>query len=148
MDGKKLYLLGYGVLAIISLAVVGVLVYRAYNFDLRNRQNPPTEIYLQQAAANLEVDFGNNKVATYSAEIANENPTVLDLINQVSSSNQDFKIVLEQKPLGTLLKSINELVAENGYFWFVYVNKVLVPGSLGDQSLPNGAVVELKYQKL
>ena len=148
MDTKKLYLLGYGVLAIISLVVVGVLVYRAYNFDLRTRQSAPTEVYLQQAKVDLRVDFGNNKTATYSAEVIKEGPTVLDLIEQVSSDNKDFNVVLEEKPLGTLLKSINGLIAENGYFWFVYVNESLVPGSLGYQQLTNGANVTIRYQKL
>ena len=146
MDTKKLYLLGYGVLAIISLAVVGVLVYRAYNFDLRTRQNVATATQ-QAVKATLLIDFGNNKTATYSATL-NSSPTVLDLVNSVSSSNPNLKITLEQKPLGTLLKSINGVVAENGYFWFVYVGNVLVPGSLGDQKLTDGATALIRYQKL
>jgi|GEM_PF-2208759 len=147
MDTKKLYLVGYGILAIISLIVVAVLVYRAYNFDLRTRQNAPTENQ-QAVKAMLLIDFGSNKTATYSATLNGQSATVLDLINSVASANSSLNVTLEQKPLGTLLKSLNGVVAENGYFWFVYVNDVLVPGSLGDQKLTDGATTLIRYRKL
>jgi len=147
MDTKKLYLVGYGILAIISLIVVAVLVYRAYNFDLRTQQNAPTENQ-QAVKAMLLIDFGSNKTATYSATLNGQSATVLDLINSVASANSSLNVTLEQKPLGTLLKSLNGVVAENGYFWFVYVNDVLVPGSLGDQKLTDGATTLIRYRKL
>jgi len=145
MKLSKLYLLGYGVLAAISLVVVGVLVYRAYSFDQRVFREAP--VPQTEVSANLVIDYGEGNVASFLATKVDQPATILTLLNTLESQGK-FDLTLEGKPLGTLVKSINGLVAENGSFWFAYLNGDLISGGIDSQRLNDGDSVELRYRTL
>lgn len=148
MNLKKLYLLGYGVLALISLAVVGVLVYRAYSFDQRLKtSNDQLVEEVKNVTVNLRIDYGEGKVASFSAVPVTAPATVLKLVESPEVA-KTASIVTEQKPLGTIIKSINNQMAENGNFWLVYVNEALVTDGLETKNLNAGDNVVISYNKL
>lgn len=138
-------MLGYGVIAIVSLVVVGFLVYRAYSFDktLKNSDAVATTL---PVTANLRIDFGENKFATYLAIQVNSPATVLKLIQ--APATKDLNLVIEVKPLGTLIKSIAGKTASNGYFWLTYVNGIVTPSGVDSIAVASGDLIEIKYNKL
>ena len=148
MNLKRLYLLGYGVLAFVALIMVGVLVYRAYSFDKRVG-NLGNDLAVTETAQNvdLRIDFGEGRIASYSGVTVNPPVTVLNLTRSIAESNF-LTIVSEQKPLGTIIKSINGLMAGNGNFWLVYQNGDLITNGLDQQKVSTNDKIEIRYNKL
>lgn len=142
MDTKKLYLLGYGVLAAVALGVVGLLVYRAYSFDQTVKNKAAREV-VSSAPQTITVTLSTPK-SSYPGTILNAPFTVVNLLNSLNG----LDIVLDAKPLGTLVKSVAGIENGDGNFWLVYVNGVMVPGNIDNQGLKDGDVVELRYNKL
>lgn len=148
MNLKKFYLLGYGVLALVALAVVGVLVFRAQAFDQRLKSSGDEAVReMVNVPVNLLINFGEGRVASLAAVPVAAPATVFKLLERPEVL-ATWSIVTEKKPLGVIIQSINNKVAENGNFWLVYVNAALVTDGLETKNLNADDNVELRYNKL
>lgn len=139
-------MLGYGIIAIISLIVVGFLVFRAYSFD-KTLKSDAVSVPAALVTVNLKIDYGQNKIATFSAIKIQSPATALTIIQSAATAN-NLNLVTEVKPMGTLIKSINGLEAVGGYFWLTYVNGIVTPSGVDSIPVSNSDLVEFKYNKL
>jgi len=141
-------MLGYGVLALISLVVIGLLVWRAYSFDGRVKNDasasPSGLTALQEVTVSFKVNYGQNKVTDLGIQTVKPPFTVKGLYDQAG----EIGVIMEQKPLGSLVKSVDGIEATGGNFWLTYLNGELVPGDLNTTQIKAGDSVELRYNKL
>lgn len=144
-------MLGYGVLALISLAVIGLLVWRAYSFDLRVRNDviasDQGQATPQDVTVTFKVNYGQNKVTDLGQQVVKPPFTVKGLYDQISLIGK-IGIILEQKQLGYLVRSVDGIEANGGNFWLTYLNGELVPGDLNTTQIQSGDSVELRYNHL
>jgi hypothetical protein len=97
------------------------------------------------AAADLVLDFGEKKIATYSGVRVAEK-TVLGLLLQAAQDN-GFEVNYNPPSggMGAFVKSIGGVENTNEKFWQFWVNGEYGQVAMDQQEIKNGDIVEVKF---
>ena len=110
---------------------------------------PPSAVQgVQEEAvtADLVLDFGDEKIATYSA-IRTSEKTVLGLLLVVSSRN-NFAVdyIPPSGEVGAFVKSIAGVENTNEKFWQFWVNGKYGQVAMDQQEIKSGDLVEIRFK--
>lgn len=159
MTDKKIYF-GLGVVAVLTLLVTAVLVYKAGRLaqtDFKKENEPLStssavlgepEASPSAVSATLILNFGEErggerKIATYSA-VRSPAGTALDLLLQ-AAKEQSFTVDYEEQSFGAFIKSIDGVSNQKSVFWLYYVNGLPAPVAADKQKIKDGDGVEFRF---
>ncbi len=100
----------------------------------------------ETAVANLILDYGDEKVATYSG-VRVEGKTVLGLLLQ-AATDHDFEVdyTPPSGEMGAFVKTIGEVANTNEKFWQFWINGEYGQVAMDQQEIKDGDLVEIKFR--
>lgn len=126
------------------VALILVLLVLSVGFNLQTRKDDYLSrtytIEDREQKVDLIIDYGEGKIATYSAVYGN---TVYDVLKHVEED-----LAVEKYDFGILISSIGEYENSKDFAWMYYVNSQVGEVAADKYELQDGDVVEWRYIKM
>ncbi len=130
------------IIVILALLVLGGGILFVWSQGKRSAVEEPQST----VTADLVLDFGEEKVATYSG-IKVEEETILGLLLKVASDHGfEVDFTPPSGEMGAFVKSIGGVENTNEKFWQFWVNGEYGQVAMDQQEIEDGDVIEIKFR--
>ena len=138
-----------------TIIILALLVFGGWALVISSQkeqpmvEEPPSEVrgvQKETVTADLVLDFGEEKVATYSG-IKVEEETILGLLLKAASDHGfEVDFTPPSGEMGAFVKSIGGVENTNEKFWQFWVNGEYGRVAMDQQEIEGGDVIEIKFR--